>query len=91
MLEVKRHESIPATPRQNYIIEKIRKSGGISHKVSSKEEVASIIAGIEGQIATIRCQAGASGQGIGDDSGEDAPTDRSGDDAPDDLQRDEVL
>ena len=91
MLEVKRDASIPATPRQNYIIDKIRKSGGIAHKVSSKEEVAEILERIETQIAAFRCQTGESGQGSSISSGEDEGVDRPRDDATDDSQRDEVL
>jgi hypothetical protein len=46
-LEVKRAAGIPATPRQQYIIQKVKEAGGISTVVHSVDEVAAILSELE--------------------------------------------
>lgn len=46
-LEVKRSASYTATPRQQYIIQKVKDAGGISAVVYSVEQVAALLSELE--------------------------------------------
>lgn len=46
-LEVKRGAGIEATPRQQYIIQKVKEAGGVSAVVYSVEQVAAILSELE--------------------------------------------
>jgi hypothetical protein len=50
LLEVKRSANLDATPRQKYTIAQVKLAGGISLKVSSVGEVASILEAIDAEL-----------------------------------------